>query len=284
MKIRLFIINCLLMIAFRLFFIDRLQAQPDTTCNLTITSNIKGAVIYIDGELQSLQTPATIKNLLPKETIVRLTDPYNKEEVRQIKISPTEPNDLHIDFPVGELELTSNIVGASIHINDKPTNLKTPALFEKIVEGEYQITLISEYGITIRRSLFITADQTNTYHLEFETTDLVIQTNLQNSEIFINNRKTSLSASGTLTQIPTGMYTITVRQGARRLVRDVMVKADGTINRVELKYQSWLDRKKWYFITAGLATMGVTTYALTLDDGPAAQKEISGPPGFPPNP
>ncbi len=257
-----------------------MSGSANETADLVITSNIKGASIYLDGDIQEIQTPAVLKNIPAKEYVVRLVNEFDKELIESFSISDSTQNKLHMEFPVGNLTITSNLDSTIVFINERQMG-PAPLVLEKFVEGEYEIRLVELYGHSTRRTVFVFANRDNNVPLDFELADLIIESNLENARIILNDRNTGLIVPTTIRSLAEGAYTVILKKGINRMRKEVFIRTDSE-NVVSLNHISWLSSKKWYFVSAGVLAATTGTILLTGEDK-TEDAAILGPPPFPGN-
>jgi len=119
---------------------------------IAITSEPRGAAIQIDGKDIGKETPATLKRLpLGKDYSITLQKEHYAPFEKSLALVTEETVTIHgalQPLPEGVLNITSKPSGASIFLDDKDTNKKTPATIDALeIHKEYTVQLKKEgYG------------------------------------------------------------------------------------------------------------------------------------------
>ena len=90
--------------------------------DLVITSNIKNADIFLNGEKTEQKTPAYFTGLTAGEYVVELVDIYDKRTQQTIEVKPDEVTSLKLNFEISHLVIKSNVVADTVYINDPGNN------------------------------------------------------------------------------------------------------------------------------------------------------------------
>jgi len=157
--------------------VDReIEVRPDSTNSyeidfdfgtLAISSNIDSAQIVINGETINRFTPSVLEHLIEGIHTVRVSK-NNKVIEKKAYVFAKEANTIQLDFPMGNLKISSNLTGASVWIDQRPTSLVTPAEADRILEGEHIIELRRD-KLVAKQSVVVKANQTTDVTLRFET-------------------------------------------------------------------------------------------------------------------
>lgn len=265
-----------------IFLSSRVSAQSS---DLVITTNINDASIFItsamlEGESLTGTAPSVFKNLTAGEYVIRIKDTFNKELSQTITIADTIQNMVHIDFPLGSLVINSNQDSVAIFINEINMGSTVPFIRDKLVEGEYDLKIIHQFGQHIRRdAFFVYADRVNELDLNFELGSLKIESNMESAQVLINQRRTEHRVPCIIPEIPQGPYTIVLKKGLSSAEEKIYVQS-GIENLVDMTHKSWLSSNKWYFITTGVVAVTAGTILLTGDETKETAA-IGSPPPFP---
>ena len=139
-------------------------AAADATANgvLTITTNPKGAQVFVDGEPRGISPLAL--SLSPGEHSVEVRGSGEPRTI-PVTITPGAQTSQYIELPaastsaaVGQLQVRSEPAGAQVTV-DGLVRGKSPVLVEGLTPGEHTVVLESELG-TVKQSVRIEAATT----------------------------------------------------------------------------------------------------------------------------
>jgi serine/threonine-protein kinase len=202
------------------------RAPPAASGVLTVTSNVSGANITLDGQTHpSWMTPYTFLEVAEGEhTIVVSKKGYNEAQ-ETLTVEGVEP----ITFPVnltervttqappaapkfGQLVVTSNISGASITVDGKTeAGWVTPYTFSRLSAGRRSVVVSrSGYG-DVQRVLTIEGGRTSTFsaNLTVPSGAIVVQTVPAGAEVLIDGRPSGTSPVEQVVSV--GRHTYEVR-------------------------------------------------------------------------
>ncbi len=257
------------------FMIAGTLSGQTPTAPLIVNSNIKGCTIFLNSAPLDQVTPAFFTDFAVGEHTLTVVAPYGKAQEGKVTVEADKRNELHIDFAVGNLEITSNIPVDSLYINNIPTDPKTPAAFHNLSEGNYTLTTVEKYGQRLSRSISLPANETTRIAMNYALADLVIGCKQQIGKVYLNGQLTGQLTPAIFTNLPEGLYQIIIKSDAGQLTHNTLLKP-GPDNRIELGYPP--KDKKWHYIigAATLITAGTVYFALKPDD----KKERPGIPPF----
>jgi len=216
--------------------------------NIAISSNPIGAKIYIDNLDTGLTTPATIGDILVGTHIYQLSlsgyiDNTGLFDIAHDKITIVDTL-LELAY-TGNLNISSNPIGARIYIDGLDTELITPSIIYNIYTGLYAYELELEGHRIYRNSVDIIQDQVAEVQINLVqiTGSLYFSTNPEGATIFIDNLDTGLTTPATITDIPVGQHiytlimgnyseytgTINVLEGSITNIEDVLIPIEGCI-------------------------------------------------------
>ncbi|NUM81312.1 PEGA domain-containing protein [bacterium] len=198
-----------------------------------IFTNVDGAEILIDGETTGSTAPEQIKGLIEGEYKIALKK--NERIVfKKIFVSADSRNDVRIDFPLGHVQIESNVKGAEIWFDGHVTGLKTPHTIQDLMEGEHTILLKKNHH-TVDGKVMIAADAVHVASFDFPVGTLLVKTNVQDAEIFINKEKKDMKAPFELSEIFEGRHSVRLVKDNQVLEKTIDVKAFAQ-NILEMNY------------------------------------------------
>jgi predicted Ser/Thr protein kinase len=215
------------------------RAPPSSTAMLTVTSDVSGANITLDGQTHpSWLTPYTFSDVaLGEHTIVVSKDGYS--EVRQTLTVEGGPP---ITFPVnlkgqvtsapkpmppaapkfGQLVVTSNISGATISVDGQTeAEWATPYTFSRLSAGRHSV-VVSKAGYgDVQRILEVEGGRTSTFSADLTVPSgaIVVESVPAGADVLIDGR--SVGTSPVEQVVTVGQHTYLVRLSG-------MASRDGT--------------------------------------------------------
>ena len=252
---------------FGLFCASTVIAQDRPTANLVLTSNIRDCRIIIDSDTTSYVIPALIRNIEVGEYTVKLVDRYGKTLEEQISIEEGRKNNYHLDFFVGDLAVRSNLQVDSLFINGVLTEAvivdSTQAIFKNMAVGNYTLTLVDRFGITMDHNVYLTGDGLNEVSVEFPIGDLKLNSSPSGAKIFLNGRATGVRTPTMLPNLASGIYNIFLTIDGKKISGSHLVKATPD-NDINIRFTK---RRTWPYWAGALGTATVTAaYFLTRGD------------------
>ncbi len=247
------------------------------TADLILTSNVKGCRILVNADSTSEQTPAFFKGLPVGTHLITLIDAYGKKLEDKVTVEAGKMNNFHLNFNVGDLELSSNLPVDSIFVNDVRIYQQLPAALTNMPEGDYTITFIESRGQRVKQKIFLKAGESNKIAVDFPLANLHVQSNLKGAAIRLSGKATDQKAPATFKGLAEGIYHVQVEYKGK-ILRDRVSVTAGKDNLINLVYKK---SKTWKYI-AGAASLvgGGTIYFLTK----GAAKDEPGIPNPPPVP
>lgn len=215
------------------------RAPPAATAILTVTSNVSGADITLDGQTHpSWVTPYTFLDVAEGEHKIVVSKRGYSEVEQTLTVRGEKP----ITFPVnltevertstttqtpaapkfGQLVVTSNVPGATITVDGKTQDgWVTPHTFSRLSAGRHSVVVsIAGYG-DVQRVLVVEGGRTSTVNANLTVPSgvIVVQTIPEGAEVLIDGR--SYGASPVEQVVNVGQHTYEVR-------RSGMASRDGT--------------------------------------------------------
>lgn len=135
---------------------------------INVITDPPGAAIIINGRLEERVTPMTLDGLpLNSELLVVITKPEYKSIEQVLKLTSGTPIEISTKLvplatPTGTLVVDSQPAGASIFIDGKDSNQKTPATIDSLEAKKYEVALSLEGYEPWKRELDVAAEKTAT--------------------------------------------------------------------------------------------------------------------------
>ncbi len=243
-------------------------AQTGSTGDLVITSNIKEAVIILNGEKTDQTTPAYFSALPEGDYVIELIDKFNKRIKEFVTIAPGQVETLSLDFEISQLTIMSNMTADSIFINNRPVALSIapdqPAVVNKLVKGDYVIRIIeNRYGAVLEDKIFLQSD-VHTVFMESELGSFTVTSNENKARIMVNGRRIDRRTPATFTDMPTGVYEISLTKGLKKAEKTFRLRPN-TTNNIAINFEK---SHFWKYVAAGVGLIGVSTatYFLTREE------------------
>ncbi len=218
--------------------ISQMILQETQVGNLIISSNPIGARIYIDGFDTGLTTPATIGDILVGTHIYQLSlsgyiDNTGIFDIAHDKITIVDTL-LELAY-TGNLNISSNPIGAKIYIDGFGTGLITPSIIYNIYTGLHAYELELEGHRIYRNSIDIIQDQVAEVQINLVqiTGSLYFSTNPEGAAIFIDNLDTGLTTPAIITDIPIGRHVYTLRMDNHNDYIGTINVFEGSITNIE---------------------------------------------------
>lgn len=206
---------------------DSVEVIVDTTVIVSIilivipgtvnmTSTPSGAKIYMDDIDTGQITPATITNLSVGSHTYKLTYSGYYDKTGSFLISAGQMLNIDVNLiqiTKGELNITSNPIGAKIYIDDIDTFQTTPATIPNLDEGTYtyKLTLTGYYDKTDTFDIIAgytnMIDAGNLTPLPPTTGTLYITSNPIGAEIYINDINKQITTPAIILDLLPGNYT-----------------------------------------------------------------------------
>jgi hypothetical protein len=204
-----------------------LVPAPRQTGSLSITSDLKGADIYVDGRYWG-STPAVVTGLAPGSHTVRVQKAGYDEFISTVTVYAGQRTPVPVTFSpapanVGSIEVSSDPAGASLFLDGHYMGL-TPAgdSFDltSVTPGLHTVLLTLDDYQDYTRTVQVTAGRIMTLSARLSpvppgpvkdtTGEIVVTSSPAGANIFLDNVFRGISPL-TLADIPDGSHTVTVR-------------------------------------------------------------------------
>ncbi len=132
---------------------------------VTITSNLAGAQIFVNGQSTGFSTPAKLENLLGGSYTIALKR-QNKIVQRLVKIEPEKTNEVEFHFPVGDLVVKSDSPYVEIYINGQLMSKSAPANLNGLLADTCTV-IVKSHGSIKTFNIEIKEGKTQTIEAKF---------------------------------------------------------------------------------------------------------------------
>ncbi len=174
--------------------------------NVTIESNIRGATVFIDGEVQSNRTPSTFSIPQGERTIRVEADGYVPYE-EEINITSTRTISVELEPVTYRLRITSNVRGATVSVNGRDQRGSAPMNLT-LEEGTYTVEVSANGYVNRSERVRLTRNRTVNFELEPVTYRVRVNSNINGAVVYINNRREGTAPLNR--QLEAGTYEIRV--------------------------------------------------------------------------
>ncbi len=256
-------------------------AAAQETGHMMITSNIKDAVVYINGQRTEHVTPVFLSDLSVGEYVVELEDRYGERLKTTAAITALQTTQLRLKFEVGQLTIHSNVAADSLLINGRLTGQRIgpdqPVVIEKLPKGDIIVRMVeNRAGISVSDKIFLQADEDSLW-LTASLGNLTVASNEPRARILLNGKPVDAKVPATLSDLVAGTYEVALLKGKKKIVRTFQLKPDIT-NTVRVDFARG---NRWKYITIGGGLIGGSALAYLLTKDTKDTPGIEGAPGFP---
>ncbi|WOX55518.1 DUF3344 domain-containing protein [Methanoculleus palmolei] len=194
------------------FLVVEYPAPPGS---IFVTSTPAGAAVWLDGEDTGEVTPVTLENVPAGDHVVTLKlDGYaNASTPVTVAEGEMAEIDLALTDRIGCLEVTSTPDGAEIFIDGEDMGEVTNATIDGVGVGNHNVTLRKGGYVDAVAGVTITENETATLHLTLieATGSIAVTSTPTGATIWIDGIETGRTTDATLTDIPAGEHTVTVK-------------------------------------------------------------------------
>lgn len=256
------------------------QNADTLTTNLVITSNIKHAAIYINGDSTGKHTPTIFKNLPEGKYTIELVEKYGKKLEKVIQIYAGQDNEVQLDFYVGQFTIDSNLPLDSIVVNGNRVEAVVPVTFDHMPAGDYSVQVYESYGNSLSQKFFLSPGDSLFLPLNFSLGDLEVKSNLKHAAVWLNGKLTGQTVPALLTDLAEGIYDVMVVSADGKYKIGQTIKLKQGSNTLNLAFEQ---KNKWRYYLYGAVAAGVggTVYLLTRKEQAPEKEGIPNPPDFP---
>jgi formylglycine-generating enzyme required for sulfatase activity len=219
-------------------FIFSYEMKKEVMVPLIITSDPKGATVFIDNVRMPNKTP--LSKYYPKGNYkIRIEKdkylPFNGD----IMVAPpkTEQN-FNLIPNFGKISINSlNQKGLSIFINDKSIKRNTPSVIDSLLSGEYQIYAQNNTWMTDTQTVNLKSTEDLTVNLNAYRTvgDITVKSNPSNLPIYMNSELTKYYTPHTFIDLPPAEYSFYVKSNNMESEKVKLTLQKGEQKQVELQ-------------------------------------------------
>ncbi|MDE4907460.1 PEGA domain-containing protein [Methanogenium marinum] len=187
----------------------------DVMGEIRINSTPYGGWIWIDGVNCSVQTNATVVDILPDidHNVTVMLDDYYTATNEYVNVSQCGTTDVFFDLvhEMGGLQINSTPDGASISLNGTVRGFTNTTLND-LDTGTYNVTVVlDDYETVVNETVIVTNNVTTpvSFGLVHQTGGLQINSTPEGAEIYLNGTSSGFTNT-TLNNLDTGTYNVTV--------------------------------------------------------------------------
>ena len=196
------------------------------TYGVTVNSNVRGAVIYIDNVRQTDTAPASF-TLPGGNHTFKVTAPGYDTYERTINISGALTVNAILNAVGHTLKIQSNVNNATVYLNN--TRHGTAPVEITVSPGRYTLKVTAPRYKDYETTINVNRNDTITAYLQPMTYTLSVNSNIRNARVAVNGR--TISTAPARTEVTEGSYTIAVSApGYIDFQAVVEVKSDTTVN------------------------------------------------------
>lgn len=207
--------------------------QVQETGDLQIESNVRGAIVYVDGR-QVGNTPTTITNLTPGSHTVRVTAPGYTEYSGTVTIRSNQRTSLDVslrrELRSGNVSVNTN-VAADVYLNDRLYG-RSDITLRDIPEGTYTLRLVANGYTTYTSNITVRDGQTTAVNVTLQSLrySLRVTSNVNGALVFVNGRQAGTIQNGvaTFTLAPDNYEVVVIAPG--HYVKSARVNLGGNSN------------------------------------------------------
>jgi PGF-pre-PGF domain-containing protein len=188
---------------------------PAPPGSIFVTSTPAGAAVWLDGEDTGQVTDTTLTNVPAGDHVVTLKLDGYANASTPVTVAEGEMSevDLALTDRIGCLEVTSTPDGAAIFIDGEDMGEVTNATIDGVGVGNHNVTLKKGGYVDAVAGVTITENETATLHLTLieATGSIAVTSTPTGATIWIDGIETGRTTDATLTDIPAGEHTVTVK-------------------------------------------------------------------------
>jgi len=155
-----------------------------STFTLTITSNVKGASVYINGAPRKGSPPMSVSGLNPGDYTITVRAPGYEDFNITVTINSDQTVHANLRPSTYQLTVTANVKGASVYIND---SLKGSIPFHgDFPPGNYKVTVTADGYDNFTGEVPLNKNETIHANLKRTTFKLTITSNINGANVFID--------------------------------------------------------------------------------------------------
>lgn len=179
--------------------------------NLTVESNVQGAQVFINGEMQKGGTPLTITNLEPGRYDVTVRKSGYYDASRSVTLNGNQTVYINLQGTSYSLTVQTNVSGSKIYLNGERQKGTAPLTITNLSPGTYNLTLQKNGYYDGSRTVNLNDNKTVTINLEARSHTLTVDSNVKGAKVYLNGNLQKGGIPLRMQNLSPGTYDVTVR-------------------------------------------------------------------------